>query len=194
MLTPSVAAAALASALALISLGGGLYEFRVVDRAWPRRPDLIQPTRGGVSRRAFWVPAHVAFELALVLALVVTLVGAGDSLLAAGRPCQPRDHADLVRVRFHPESPCLRARRSGDGRRSCRAQVDAAKRLAPAVGRRDLRGDAGRLCRGGAARLRGSGRSAHAGYDAESERLRSSLTWQGEITPKQSLEERRETD
>ena len=72
MLTPSVAAAALASALALISLGGGLYEFRVVDRAWPRRPDLIQPTRGGVSRRAFWVPAHVAFELALVLALVVT--------------------------------------------------------------------------------------------------------------------------
>ena len=72
MLTPTVAATALASALALISLGGGFYEFRVVDRAWPRRPDLIQPARGGVSRRDFWIPAHVAFELALVLALVVT--------------------------------------------------------------------------------------------------------------------------
>ena len=42
MLTPTVAA----SALALISLGGGFYEFRVVDRAWPPRPDLIQPARG----------------------------------------------------------------------------------------------------------------------------------------------------
>jgi hypothetical protein len=44
----------------------------VVDRAWPRRSDLIQPARGGVSRRAFWIPAHAAFELVLVVALVVT--------------------------------------------------------------------------------------------------------------------------
>jgi hypothetical protein len=72
MLTASVAATALASALALISLGGGLYEVRVIDRAWLRRPDLIQPARGGVSRKAFWIPAHVAFELALIWALVVT--------------------------------------------------------------------------------------------------------------------------
>jgi hypothetical protein len=70
MLIPS--ATALASAFALIRLGGGLYEFRVVDPAWRCRPELIQPTRGGVSRRRFWIPAHAAFELAIIAALVVT--------------------------------------------------------------------------------------------------------------------------
>jgi hypothetical protein len=64
-------AIALAAALALVSLGGGLYEYSVVDAAWPRRPQLIQPDRGGVSRRRFWIPAHVAFELALILSLVL---------------------------------------------------------------------------------------------------------------------------
>lgn len=63
-------ATALAAALALISLGGGLYEFSVVDPLWPRRPQLIQPARGGLSRRRFWIPAHTAFELALLAALV----------------------------------------------------------------------------------------------------------------------------
>jgi hypothetical protein len=72
MPTLSLAATALTSALALVSLGGGLYEFRVVDPAWPRRPELIQPERGGVSRRRFWIPAHTLFELALVAALAVT--------------------------------------------------------------------------------------------------------------------------
>lgn len=62
----------LAAALALVGLGGGLYEFSVLDQAWPRRPDLIQPHRGGVSRRRFWIPAHVAFELTLLFALVAT--------------------------------------------------------------------------------------------------------------------------
>jgi hypothetical protein len=62
----------LACALALLSLGGGLYEFAVVDSAWPRRPDIIQPARGGISRRRFWIPAHVAFELALILSLVAS--------------------------------------------------------------------------------------------------------------------------
>ena len=60
------------AALALISLGGGLYEYSVVDPAWPRRPDIIQPARGGVSRRRFWIPAHTAFELFLVASLVST--------------------------------------------------------------------------------------------------------------------------
>jgi hypothetical protein len=60
----------LACALALISLGGGFYEFLAVDPAWPRRPDLIQPGAGGISRRRFWIPAHVAFELALIASLV----------------------------------------------------------------------------------------------------------------------------
>lgn len=59
-----------ASALALVSLGGGLYEFSVIDPFWPRKPELIQPARGGISRRRFWIPAHIAFELALVASLV----------------------------------------------------------------------------------------------------------------------------
>ncbi len=63
-------AVVLAAGLALISLGGGLYEFSVVDPYWPIKPELIQPTRGGISRRRFWIPAHVAFELALITALI----------------------------------------------------------------------------------------------------------------------------
>jgi hypothetical protein len=71
MPTLSLTATAMASALALLSLGGGVYEYRVIDPAWPRRPDLIQPDRGGVSRRRFWIPAHVAFEVALIVALAI---------------------------------------------------------------------------------------------------------------------------
>ena len=67
-----ISLAAMAAALALISLGGGLYEYSVVDPAWPARPDLIQPRRGGVSRRRFWIPAHVAFEISLIAALVMS--------------------------------------------------------------------------------------------------------------------------
>jgi hypothetical protein len=68
----ALSATALATALALIGLGGGFYEFSVVDPAWPRRPDIIQPARGGVSRRWFWMPAHILFELALIVSLVAT--------------------------------------------------------------------------------------------------------------------------
>ena len=60
----------LASALACASLGGGAYEFSVVDPFWPRRPDIIQPARGGISRKRFWFPAHCAFELALIVSLI----------------------------------------------------------------------------------------------------------------------------
>jgi hypothetical protein len=63
---------ATAAALALVSLGGGFYECLVLDPAWPRHPALIQPHRGGVSRRRFWIPAHTAFELLLLLSLVLT--------------------------------------------------------------------------------------------------------------------------
>jgi hypothetical protein len=59
-----------ATCLALIGVGGGLYEFLVVDPFWPKRPDLIQPGRGGISRKRFWIPAHVVFELSLISALV----------------------------------------------------------------------------------------------------------------------------
>jgi hypothetical protein len=61
---------ALATALALVTVGGGLYEFLVVDPFWPKRPDLIQPSRGGISRRRFWIAAHVAFEVLLIASLV----------------------------------------------------------------------------------------------------------------------------
>ena len=71
-LTPQLVLVGLATALALISLGGGLYEFSVVDPFWPRRPDIVQPDRGGISRKRFWIPAHVAFECVLIAALVVT--------------------------------------------------------------------------------------------------------------------------
>jgi hypothetical protein len=67
ILSVPVTLIALAAALAVISLGGGLYEFLVVDPFWPRRPDLIQPARGGVSRRRFWIPAHISFELSLIV-------------------------------------------------------------------------------------------------------------------------------
>src|SRR5262245_46265121 len=61
---------AVAAALACASVGGGLYEFSVVDPFWPRRPDLVQPARGGISRKRFWIAIHVAFEVTLVAALV----------------------------------------------------------------------------------------------------------------------------
>ena len=71
MPTITLALPVLATALALVSLGGAFYEFLVVDPFWPRRPDLIQPDRGGISRRRFWIPAHMVFELLLVVSLVM---------------------------------------------------------------------------------------------------------------------------
>jgi hypothetical protein len=70
MLAVSVLAIGLACALALVSLGGSCYELSVVDPFWPRRPEIIQPDRGGISRRRFWIPAHVAFELTLIASLI----------------------------------------------------------------------------------------------------------------------------
>src|SRR5689334_25372755 len=70
MHTPLLVLVAATAAFAVVSLGGGLYEFLVVDPFWPSRPDLIQPTRGGVSRRRFWIPAHVVFELSLIASLI----------------------------------------------------------------------------------------------------------------------------
>ncbi len=80
-----IALVAVSAALALISLGGGAYEYLVIDPAWPRRPDLIQPSRGGVSRRRFWIPAHTAFELSLIasLAALWSLPTARTPLLVA---------------------------------------------------------------------------------------------------------------
>lgn len=60
----------LACGLAFVGLGGAFYEFTVVDPFWPKRPDLIQPPRGGISRRRFWIPSHTAFEIVLLVTLV----------------------------------------------------------------------------------------------------------------------------
>ena len=61
----------IACGLAFIGVGGAFYEFTVVDPFWPKRPDLIQPQRGGISRKRFWIPAHTAFEFGLLLTLIV---------------------------------------------------------------------------------------------------------------------------
>ena len=50
-------------------LGGGMYEHLVIDPSWPKRPDLIQPSRGGVRRGKFWLPAHLLFEVLLLCSL-----------------------------------------------------------------------------------------------------------------------------
>ncbi len=60
-----------ATGFSLLLLGGGLYEFLVVDPFWPKRPDIVQPNRGGISRKRFWIPAHTVFELTLITALVL---------------------------------------------------------------------------------------------------------------------------
>jgi hypothetical protein len=53
-------------------LGGGIYEHFVIDPSWPKRPDLIQPNKGGVSRARFWLPAHISFEIVLLSALLLS--------------------------------------------------------------------------------------------------------------------------
>lgn len=62
----------LAAALACVRLGGGLYETGLVDAVWPWRPDIVQPSRGGLSRKRFWIPAHAAFELSLLACLALS--------------------------------------------------------------------------------------------------------------------------
>ncbi len=63
---------AAAAVLACASVGGGLYEVSVVDPFWPKRPDLVQPSRGGISRKRFWIVIHFAFEVMLIAALAWT--------------------------------------------------------------------------------------------------------------------------
>lgn len=43
--------------LGAIMLGGGIYETLLVDRVWPGNPAIIQPGRGGIDRKLFWMPA-----------------------------------------------------------------------------------------------------------------------------------------
>ena len=75
MWTPTLVLIAITMLVSGVLLGGGLYEYLVVDPYWPKRPGIIQPTRGGISRRRFWIPAHTVFEVLLIVALIV---GWGD--------------------------------------------------------------------------------------------------------------------
>jgi hypothetical protein len=49
-----------------IGLGGGIYETLLVDRVWPDNLAIIQPQRGGLDRKLFWVPIHTLYEVALL--------------------------------------------------------------------------------------------------------------------------------
>lgn len=71
MWTPTLVLIAIATLASGVSLGGGLYEYLAVDPYWPKRPGIVSPTRGGISRRRFWVPAHTAFEVLLIIALIL---------------------------------------------------------------------------------------------------------------------------
>jgi hypothetical protein len=71
MWTPTLVLIAITTLAACATLGGGLYEFLVVDPFWPKRPGIIQARNGGISRARFWVPAHTAFEALLIVTLVV---------------------------------------------------------------------------------------------------------------------------
>ena len=71
MWTPTLVLIAISTLCACALFGGGLYEFLVVDPFWPKRPGIIQARNGGISRARFWVPAHMTFEVMLVVTLVV---------------------------------------------------------------------------------------------------------------------------
>lgn len=72
MWTPTLVLIAITTLAAGVSLGGGLYEYLVIDPFWPKRPGIIQSRNGGVSRARFWIPAHTVFEVLLIVTLVVT--------------------------------------------------------------------------------------------------------------------------
>lgn len=53
--------------LGAVGLGGGLYETLLVDPVWPQNLAVIQPSRGGLDRKRFWMPVHALFEIALLV-------------------------------------------------------------------------------------------------------------------------------
>lgn len=81
MWTPTLVLIAAATLAACALFGGGLYETLVVDPYWPKRPGIIQPRNGGISRRRFWIPVHTIFEVLLVVALIAAW-GDADTRLA----------------------------------------------------------------------------------------------------------------
>jgi hypothetical protein len=74
MWTPNLVLIPMTTLAACASLGGGLYEYLVIDPKWPKRPGIIQARNGGVSRARFWIPAHIVFEVLLIVSLIVAWV------------------------------------------------------------------------------------------------------------------------
>lgn len=70
MWTPTLVLIAITTLAACVTLGGGLYEYLVIDPFWPKRPGIIQSRNGGVSRARFWIPVHIAFEVLLIVSLI----------------------------------------------------------------------------------------------------------------------------
>ena len=64
--TLSVIAPLIALIFGAIGLGGGIYETLIVDRVWPDNLAIIQPKRGGLDRKRFWIPIHTLYEIALL--------------------------------------------------------------------------------------------------------------------------------
>lgn len=71
MSTPTLLLLAVTALSACVVFGGALYESLAVDPVWPRRPGIVQAHHGGISRRRFWLPAYTAFEVLLLISLVV---------------------------------------------------------------------------------------------------------------------------
>jgi hypothetical protein len=61
----------IALVLGAIGLGGGIYETLLVDRVWPHNLAIIQPQRGGLDRKRFWIPVHTSYEIALLVSVWV---------------------------------------------------------------------------------------------------------------------------
>lgn len=53
----------------LLAVGGSIFEHAVIDPAWPSNIEVIQPEKGGVDRKIFWIPIHIAITVLMVLAL-----------------------------------------------------------------------------------------------------------------------------
>lgn len=68
----SVIVVTLAVAVSTLIIGGGVYESSVVDPCWPDKPEIIRPDQGGLNRKHFWIPAHVAFEMLLLISIMLT--------------------------------------------------------------------------------------------------------------------------
>jgi hypothetical protein len=68
-------------------MGASLYEESVLDRVWPRKPNIVRPIEGGANRTLFWVPADLIAITSLLVATwaawpatdtrVAVLVGVG---------------------------------------------------------------------------------------------------------------------